>query len=144
MEQPLAQCRPYLEADLHVGVVFEESILQESSHVDQSTKSSFRAFSRDGGHIALRCRADTWLAEIGAQADAAACWAQERRCVPGRLDDVVDAHSWPFHDEIGEGHPPSGLLLGESLTATGETGGSVASNHDEALVELAYVVIGDF
>ena len=39
--------------------------------MDRSTKSSWRAFSSDGGHGALRLRADTWLAEMGAEADAA-------------------------------------------------------------------------
>ena len=58
--------------------------------------------------------------------------AQERGRVLGGLDDVFDAHSGPFRDEIGEGHH-QGLLFGGSLVLTGKTGCAVASNHIIAL-----------
>ena len=37
--------------------------MYESCQVEWSKKSSWRALDGDGGHGALRLRADTWLAE---------------------------------------------------------------------------------
>ena len=39
--------------------------------MERSKKSSCRAFRREGGHGALRLRAETWLAEMKVEADAA-------------------------------------------------------------------------
>ena len=59
-------------------------------------KSPLRAFRRDGGHGALTCWADTWLAEMGVQAEEAA--------VDGRRKEDAFQVGWMMLSMLIPGH----------------------------------------